>query len=116
MVISPKPLTVNSLNQLLTSEVDKLLIIDVREKMELDIAYFPFSNIHIPISMVTLEYVIPKISEFSNKKFIILCHRGIRSYNFGQWLLENQLVKEVWNLEGGIDQWSMSIDPSIPRY
>jgi len=25
-------------------------------------------------------------------------------------------VKEIWNLEEGIDGWSRYIDPSIPRY
>ena len=30
--------------------------------------------------------------------------------------IENELAKEVWNLNEGIDGWSISIDSSIPRY
>ena len=73
-------------------------------------------DIYIPISKVSVGYVSSIISKFFNKKFVILCHRGIRSYNFAQWLIDNKLVKEVWNLEEGIDGWSIHIDSSIPRY
>ena len=43
------------------------------------------------------------------------CHHGIRSQEAAQ-----QLVREgfrtVYNLSGGIDAWSQTIDPSVPRY
>ena len=112
----PKSLTVHDLNNWLTSQSEKPTIVDVREGLEIDIASLSFVDIYIPISKVSFEYVSSKISKYFNKKFVILCHRGIRSYNFAQWLLENELVKEVWNLEEGIDGWSIHIDSSIPRY
>ncbi len=68
------------------------------------------------MSKVSFDHVYPIISKLVNKKFVILCHRGIRSYNFAQWLIDNELVKEVWNLEEGIDGWSIHIDSSIARY
>ena len=92
------------------------LIIDVREGIEIDKASLPFVDIYIPISKVSFEYVSSIMSKYLNKKFVILCHRGIRSYNFAQWLIDNKLVMEVWNLEEGIDGWSIYIDSSIPRY
>ena len=70
----------------------------------------------LPISKVSAEYVKTKISDLKDKKFVVLCHAGIRSYNFGQWALENNLVNEIWNLEEGIDGWSQYIDQTIPRY
>ena len=112
----PKSLTVHDLNNWLTSQSEKPTIVDVRESLEIDIASLSFVDIYIPISKVSVEYVSSKISKYLNKKFVILCHRGIRSYHFAQWLLENELVKEVWNLEEGIDGWSIHIDSSIPRY
>ena len=112
----PKSLTVFDLNKWLNSKNENPIIIDVRERGEIDIASLSFVDIHIPISKVSLEYVSSKISRLPNKKFVILCHRGIRSYNFAQWLIENQLVKEVWNLNEGIDGWSIHIDSTIPRY
>ena len=112
----PISLSVHGLNKWLNSNHEKPIIIDVREVLEIDKASLPFVDIYIPISKVSFEYVSSIISKHVNRKFVILCHRGIRSYNFAQWLLENALVKEVWNLDEGIDGWSIHIDSSIPRY
>ena len=116
MINIPNSLTVHNLNQWLNSNHENPIIIDVREALEIDKALFPFVDIYIPISKVSFEYVSSIMSKHFNKKFVILCHRGIRSYNFAQWLIENELVQNVWNLEEGIDGWSIHIDPSIPRY
>ena len=113
---NPKSLTVHQLNDWLNSKNKNPIIIDVREYLEIDIASLSFVNFYIPMSKVSIEYVSSIISKQPNNNFVILCHRGIRSYNFAQWLLENQLLEEVWNLEEGIDGWSIHIDPSIPRY
>jgi len=112
----PKSLTVHDLNDWLNSSDDNPIIIDVREELEIDIASFPFVDIYIPISKISFDYVSSIISKHVNKKLVILCHRGIRSYNFAQWLIDNELVNDVWNLEEGIDGWSTYIDSSIPRY
>ena len=112
----PRNLKAINLKNWLESEFEKPIIIDVREILEIEIASFPKEYIHIPLSQVSLEYVSEKLKNFQNRKFVVLCHMGIRSYNFGQWLLENQFVDEIWNLEEGIDGWSKYIDGKIPRY
>tara|TARA_B100000927_G_C16233245_1_gene376309 strand:+ start:105 stop:455 length:351 start_codon:yes stop_codon:yes gene_type:complete len=112
----PKSITVHDLKDWLNSNNENPIIIDVREDLEIEIASLPFVNIYLPISNVSFNNVSSIISKYINKKFVILCHKGIRSYNFAQWLIENELVKDVWNLEEGIDGWSIHIDPSIPRY
>ncbi len=43
------------------------------------------------------------------------CHSGARSYRLAEQLLA-QGYKAVHNLAGGIDRWSVEIDPSVPRY
>ena len=116
MVNIPNSLSVHGLNKWLNSNHENPIIIDVREGIEIDKASLPFVDIYIPISKVTFEYVSSIMSKYLNKKFVILCHTGIRSYNFAQWLIDNKLVKEVWNLEEGIDGWSIHIDSRIPRY
>ena len=112
----PKSLTAHNLKDWLNSENENPILIDVRESAEINIASLSFVDIYIPISKVSFNEVSEKISKYLNKKFVILCHRGIRSYSFAQWLIENELAKEVWNLEDGIDGWSIHIDSSIPRY
>ena len=112
----PNSLSVHDLNNWVNSKSENLIIIDVREEQEIEIASLPFVDIYIPISKVSLEYVSSILSRYLNKKFVILCHRGIRSYNFAQWLIDNKLLEEVWNLKEGIDGWSIYIDSAIPRY
>ena len=116
MINIPKSLTVFELNNWLNSNKEKPIIIDVRESLEVETASLSFVDIYIPISKVSYEYVSSLISNFPDKKFVILCHRGIRSYNFAQWLIENELAIEVWNLKEGIDGWSIHIDSRISRY
>lgn len=43
------------------------------------------------------------------------CHHGPRSQQAAEFFL-NQGFKEVYNLEGGIDAWSVDVDPEVPRY
>ena len=114
--MEPRSIDASGLQQWLSSSGEKPVIIDVRENMELNIASLPFTEIFIPISQVSFELVLTKLEKFRDKKLVVLCHRGIRSYNFGQWLLDNGITHEVWNLSEGIDGWSRDIDPSIPRY
>ena len=47
---------------------------------------------------------------------VVVCHAGVRSYHFGLWLLQQMPALEVWNLEGGIDAWSVHVDSTVPRY
>jgi len=30
--------------------------------------------------------------------------------------LQERGFREVWNLVGGIDAWSVEVDPEVPRY
>ena len=112
----PKTINAFDLNEWFNSEDENPLIIDVREDSELEIAIFPKKFIHLPISKVSFDYVKRKIGGSKDKKIVVLCHAGIRSYNFGQWSIDNNLVNEIWNLEEGIDGWSKYIDQTIPRY
>ena len=112
----PKTINAFELNEWFNSEDENPMIIDVREDAELKIACFPKEFLHLPISKVSVEYIKMKINDMQNKKFVVLCHAGIRSYSFGQWSLDNKLVNEIWNLEEGIDGWSKYIDQKIPRY
>ena len=113
---SPKSINATSLNDWFISEKENPVLIDVREKSELEIACFSKEFLHIPISAVNYEYVQEIFSGLQHREIVVVCHAGIRSYNFCQWSLDNNFVNEIWNLEDGIDGWSRYIDPTIPRY
>tara|TARA_Y100000766_G_C18694192_1_gene500992 strand:+ start:387 stop:743 length:357 start_codon:yes stop_codon:yes gene_type:complete len=95
---------------------EKPLIVDVREDNEIAIASFPFSVLHLPLSKSSnwsskIGELLPK-----DQPVVIVCHAGVRSLNFGIWLLEQGIAKSVWNLVGGIDAWSTDVDQTVPRY
>tara|TARA_Y100001968_G_scaffold297456_1_gene306436 strand:+ start:33315 stop:33671 length:357 start_codon:yes stop_codon:yes gene_type:complete len=110
--ISPKQLDA----WLKQNDSNKPFFVDVRENQELEIAPFSYPVCHLPLSQEIVW--IGKLSQKlpPNRPLIVICHSGIRSMNFGIWLLSQGVENDVWNLEGGIDQWSMDVDPSIARY
>jgi len=46
---------------------------------------------------------------------VVYCHHGIRSLS-GAALLARLGFTNVASLAGGIDSWSVEIDPAVPRY
>ena len=116
MVNYPKTINAFDLNEWFNSEEENPLIIDVREDLELKIATFPKEVLHLPMSQVSADYVKTKIRNVQTKKFVVICHSGVRSLNFGQWTLDNNILSQIWNLQEGIDGWSKYIDQTIPRY
>ena len=110
--ISPK-----ELSEILEDDSSEIpFIIDVREDDEIAIASFSFSVLHLPLSKAAqwtakIDELLPK-----DKPIVVVCHAGVRSLNFGIWLLEQGITLSVWNLVGGIDAWSTDVDQSIPRY
>ena len=110
--ISPK-----ELNKILEDDFsEKPFIVDVREDDEIAIASFSFSVLHLPLSKAAnwsgkIGELLPK-----DQPIVVVCHAGVRSLNFGIWLLEQGVSKRVLNLVGGIDAWSRDVDDCVPRY
>lgn len=50
-----------------------------------------------------------------DEPLVVFCHSGVRSMNVAVWL-RNQGFDKVQSMRGGIDAWSVQIDPSVPRY
>ena len=95
---------------------DDLLVIDVREDGELALARLPHPVLHLPLSRAA-EWLDSLTSQVPPQQpLAVLCHGGVRSWQFGCWLLEERGYSAVWNVEGGIDAWSRLVDPTVPRY
>jgi monothiol glutaredoxin len=45
----------------------------------------------------------------------LLCHHGVRSLDAAERLIR-QGYRNVYNVKGGIDAWSQTVDPAVPRY
>ena len=112
----PRQISAKDLAKWLQSESQRPFIIDVRENQEIEIAPFLLTSLHLPLSQMSiwgqdLSHKLPL-----EQPLVVICHSGIRSMNFGFWLLDQGLLNEVWNLDGGIDSWSVQVDSSVPRY
>jgi rhodanese-related sulfurtransferase len=46
---------------------------------------------------------------------VFQCHHGIRSQHAAEYFRERGF-RRLYNLSGGIDAWSMLVDPTTPRY
>ena len=48
-------------------------------------------------------------------RIITICHHGVRSLNAASFLQASGF-ENVQSMRGGIDSWSITVDPTIPRY
>jgi rhodanese-related sulfurtransferase len=46
---------------------------------------------------------------------VVYCHHGARSLQVAHWLRE-QGIQACQSMMGGIDRWSLEVDPTVPRY
>jgi rhodanese-related sulfurtransferase len=111
----PCSLSATELNSRLTSG-ENLQLVDVREASELELAALPHPVIHLALSG-SREWM-EQIGDLldPSRPVVVLCHAGMRSWQFASWLIEAQGFSDVWNLQGGIEAWSVEVDPSVPRY
>lgn len=94
----------------LQTHSNQAVLLDVREDSELEICRIE-GALHIPMGQIPNRFEsLPK-----DKKIIIFCHHGMRSMQVLQYL-ENKGFDQLANLAGGIDAWSLEVNPDIPRY
>jgi adenylyltransferase/sulfurtransferase len=91
---------------------DELLLLDVREPSEHARAKIDGAKL-VPLGQ--LEGRVHELDAWRGKRIVIHCHHGGRSARACA-LLREQGFERVENLAGGIDAWSQSVDPSVPRY
>jgi rhodanese-related sulfurtransferase len=86
------------------------LVIDVREKWELDVARIPDVQ-HIPMGEIPA-----RVGELDpEREIVVMCRSGGRSMQVAQFL-DRTGFKSVTNLTGGILAWSRDVDPSVRAY
>ncbi len=87
-----------------------VVFLDVREPQEFTVASIA-GSLHIPMREIP-----GRLEELdSEKPIVVICHVGARSRQVAGFLLTSGF-KNVFNLSGGIDAWSLEIDPLVPRY
>lgn len=91
---------------------DPFKLLDIRELHEVDTASIP-GALHIPMGEIHARY--QELGEDPNQEIVVFCHHGGRSEMVMHqlWGLGYQNTK---NMVGGIDAWSLDVDPKVPRY
>ena len=88
-------------------------LIDVREVGEHQIARIGESEL---IPMRTVPAALNSLEDKAEAGVVVIfCHHGMRSLQVVNWLRQNG-VEQCQSMSGGIDLWSIEIDPSVPRY
>ena len=89
---------------------EPFLLIDVREPWEYETCRIEGATL---IPMRTIPASLQQLDV--DQDVICYCHHGQRSLDVAAWL-RAQGVETAHSLAGGIDRWSIEIDPAVPRY
>ncbi len=107
-------MTVVELKELLDSNANDYILIDVRNPNEYQIAKIP-NSVLIPLPDIENGSAIPKIKELVNGyRLIAHCKMGGRSAKALAILKEAGI--EGINVKGGISAWSREVDSTVPEY
>ncbi|MCF7530502.1 rhodanese-like domain-containing protein [Neisseria lisongii] len=86
-------------------------LLDVRTDEETAVCALP-NALHIPMNLIPLRH-----NELPDDglPIVVYCHHGIRSLHTAMYLADAGF-DNLYNLQGGIDEWAKQIAPDMPRY
>ncbi|WP_052046203.1 rhodanese-like domain-containing protein [Candidatus Paracaedibacter symbiosus] len=102
--ISPQDL------QLMLSESQDYVLLDVRQPWEFKICHLP-NSLNIPLN--DLDKLTTQLPD--DKEIVTICHHGVRSKQAAILLGQCGYPKAV-SLQGGVDAWARDINPTMERY
>ena len=91
---------------------EPVVFLDIREESERDYCrigdgpFIPLGELHQRAE----ELEVPE-----DALLVVYCHHGIRSLT-GVAILQQKGFENLASLNGGIDAWSVQVDPRVPRY
>ncbi|MGY0194643.1 rhodanese-like domain-containing protein [Leptothrix sp. BB-4] len=90
------------------------VVLDVREAWECATA--SLQDVGVPVVAIPMQEIPSRLAELPRDEPILtLCHHGMRSLQVALFL-DRQGYPQTYNIMGGIDAWSVQVDPSVPRY
>lgn len=107
----PLEVSVQEVKRMLDAGEDFLLL-DVRQPREYQVARIEPA---VLLPMNELPARVDELRAHAGKTIVAHCHHGGRSMQVTQWL-RAQGFADVRNMTGGIDAWSLKVDPTVPRY
>ncbi|MGA3326884.1 MAG: rhodanese-like domain-containing protein [Terriglobia bacterium] len=87
----------------------KFLLLDCREPWEYQTARIEGAM------LIPMRQIPQKLDDLpKDQPVVVYCHAGVRSFDTASWLKQQGM--DAVSMSGGIDRWSMEIDPKVPRY
>jgi len=85
-------------------------LLDVRTRQEWQICHLPDAT------LIPLQELEPRLAELDrDAEWVVYCHVGMRSAFALDMLLERGF-RNAQHLAGGIESWSLTVDPGVKRY
>lgn len=92
---------------------EDLYLIDCRRDDEVALARIE-GAVHVP-----MEHIVRSAEDIAEeaegKTVVVYCHHGVRSLAAAAQLRAGG-ARNVLSMSGGIDRWSLAVDPAVPRY
>lgn len=89
-----------------------VLLLDCREPDEHATARIDGAKL-IPMREIPERFA--ELERWRSKPIVVHCHHGMRSLRVAQFLRESGFAG-AQSMRGGIEAWSLEIDPDVPRY
>ena len=103
-----RQMTATELSQLRQSG-EPFELVDVRTEMEREMACIDGSR------LLDKAYGDHLLTLDRSTLLVFQCHHGIRSQSAAEYCIREGFTN-VSNVVGGIDAWSLLVDPTVPRY
>lgn len=91
---------------------EPVYLVDVREHWEHEHCRLP-DSVLLPLGEISER--LDEVEPPAGSTIVVYCHHGVRSLS-GAAILEMNGFPEAYSLTGGIEAWSLLIDPKVPRY
>ena len=90
------------------------VLLDVREPAEWRAA--SASSPEMELLQMSMQTIPARMNELDPARPVaVLCHHGGRSMQVAMFLAREGF-SHIANVAGGIDAWSLQVDPAVPRY
>jgi rhodanese-related sulfurtransferase len=87
-------------------------LLDVRQPEENSWAALP-ESVLIPLGELAERW--QEIADWQDREVVVYCHHGVRSAQAVAFL-RGVGFRNLHNLSGGIDRWSLEVDSNVARY
>ena len=99
------------LQEQLNGKGERPVLLDVRTPQEHALVALPNSAL---IPLQEFGERLAELDALKGKPVVVYCHTGVRSFHAAAFLASRGV--DAASLAGGIERYSLEVDPSLPRY